>query len=35
MGFKVAGTFGLDEWERAINEAERNSGFGVSVLLAP
>ena len=35
MGFRVAGTFGLDEWEKAIDEAAKSSGFGAYVVLEP
>ena len=34
-GLRVAGKFPLEQWEKAIEAAETNSGYGVQVLLAP
>ncbi len=34
-GLKVVGPFGLDEWDKAFTEAEKQIGWGVQVVLDP
>ena len=34
-GLSVVGPFGLDEWDKAFAEAERQTGWGVQVVISP